>query len=85
MDQIGIGIHFQATIKSSDSNTKGLIFLPNLAYEITEASVKLNEDHIESIFMEILTEVGIPKDTRSQWNICTLSTMVHSKPREHYP
>lgn len=52
---------FQATIKSSDSNTKGLIFLPNLAYEITEASVKLNEDHIESIFMEILTEVGIPK------------------------
>lgn len=52
---------FQATIKSSDSIAKGLIFLPNLSYEVSDSNAKLNEDHIESIFMEVLTETGAPK------------------------
>ncbi|EMG49149.1 UFD2 E4 ubiquitin-protein ligase UFD2 [Candida maltosa Xu316] len=55
---------FEATTTSTDTS-KNLIFLPNLTYELSGSNVKLNEDYIESILMEILTEVGLPKRYKS--------------------
>ncbi|KAG7663077.1 ufd2 [[Candida] subhashii] len=50
---------FQATL--NPDKQKQFIFLNNLSYELkSDPSLRLNEDHIESIFMEILTELGIP-------------------------
>lgn len=57
-------IFHATTVKLSD-NSKGLIFLPDLAYNVNDTNVKLNEDHIESIFMEILTELGVPKQYKT--------------------
>lgn len=56
---------FRATTTKLSDSSKGLIFLPNLAYELSDSNVKLNEDHIESIFMEILTELGVPKQYKT--------------------
>ncbi|CAI5758568.1 unnamed protein product [Candida verbasci] len=48
---------FHASLKYNDKN---LIYLPNLSYEYQQQP-NLNQDNIESIFMEILTEVGVPQ------------------------
>ncbi|RLV89341.1 E4 ubiquitin-protein ligase UFD2 [Spathaspora sp. JA1] len=56
---------FQATVNPNKNNNQhDLVFLYNLAYELQQRST-LTPDDIESIFMEILTEIGIPAKSKS--------------------
>ncbi|EGW31418.1 uncharacterized protein SPAPADRAFT_51435 [Spathaspora passalidarum NRRL Y-27907] len=56
---------FQATI-DPEKNKGDLVFLYNLAYELQQRPHgQITPDDIESIFMEILTEVGIPAKSKS--------------------
>ena len=50
---------FQATLDSNDKSNK-LVFLSSLSDDLKSTGSLLNEDHLESIFMEILTDKGIP-------------------------
>lgn len=52
---------FQASV--SNNTTRGLVQLTSLASELD--SGLLNEDHLEAIFMEILTDLGAPKPSKS--------------------
>jgi ubiquitin conjugation factor E4 B len=52
---------FQATLDSSDKSNK-LVFLSSLSDDLQSTGLLLNEDHLESIFMEILTGKGIPSN-----------------------
>ncbi|KAK6455664.1 ubiquitin elongating factor core-domain-containing protein [Scheffersomyces xylosifermentans] len=56
---------FDATINPEHKN-KGLIFLSNLAGELGDyEEAILTEDHLEAIFMEILTDLGLPETYKS--------------------
>lgn len=55
---------FQATINKSHNST-GLIYLGNLASELESEKTLLSKDNLESIFMEILNELGVPAAYKS--------------------
>ncbi|KAI5948688.1 ufd2 [Candida theae] len=50
---------FKVTLDSSQNSTN-LVFLPNLAHELQNSNDKLNENYLDSIFMETLSETGVP-------------------------
>lgn len=50
---------FKITLDSNEkSNT--LVYLPNLAHELQDSNDKLDENYLDSVFMEILSEIGVP-------------------------
>lgn len=55
---------FQATIDKSHTST-GLIYLGNLSSELESEKRLLSKDNLESVFMEILNELGVPAAYKS--------------------
>ena len=58
---------FQATIDKSHTST-GLVYLSNLAFELESEKTLLSKDNLESVFMEILNELGILQLISHQWS-----------------